>query len=70
MTARRSSESELSLTGKADLHKVEWVQREVGKDPTTHARYQILVPDVAEYRAPRRRRGRRLALARHMLRAR
>lgn len=51
----RSPGSEWPLTGEADLHEVERVQREVGQNPTAHARYQILVPDVAEYRAPHRR---------------
>lgn len=59
-----------SLTGEADLHEVERVQREVGQDPAAHTSYQVLVSDVAEYRAPRRRPGRRLALAGHRLRAR
>lgn len=55
----------------ADLHEVKGVQREVGKDPAAHARHQILVADVAEYRAaPRRQAGRRLALACHGLRVR
>lgn len=45
--------SECALTGEADLHEVERVQREVGQDPAAHTRHQILVPDVAEYRAPR-----------------
>lgn len=70
VTARRSPGSERFLTGEADLHEIQRVQREVGKDPAGNARHQILVPDVAEYCAPRRRPGRRLALARHGLRAR
>lgn len=56
--------------GEADLHQVKRMQREVGQDAAAHARHQVLVPDVAEYRAPRRRPGRRLALARHRLGAR
>ena len=70
VTARRSPGSERFLTGEADLHEIQRVQRKVGKDPAAHARHQILVPDVAEYCAPRRRPGCRLALARHGLRAR
>lgn len=59
-----------ALTSEPDLHEVERVQRQVGQDPATHASHQVLVPDVAEHRAPRRRPGRRLALACHGLRAR
>lgn len=70
VTARRNPGSERALTGEADLHQVKRMQREVGQDAAAHARHQVLVPDVAEYRAPRRRPGRRLALARHRLGAR
>lgn len=65
VTTRRSPGSERALTGKADLDKVQRVQREVGQDPAADTRHQVLVPDVAEYRAPRGRPGHRLALARH-----
>lgn len=59
-----------ALTSEADLDEVQRVQRQVGQDPAAHASHQVLVPDVAEHRAPRRRPGRRLALTCHGLGAR